>query len=102
MKIFFFFLSFIFIFQLFQLIYFNQSYFFSSYDVSYWKDRFEHSQWAMPLSKRIIGDDGLFSYVGYTLALGADPTRVNPETLPVSKYFIGFFIAYFQNPALYA
>ena len=98
--IFFFFL--VFLLQLTQILYFNRGYFQEKYDVSYWKDRFEHSQWQLPLSKRIIGDDGLFSYIGYTLAKGEDPSRVNPETQPVAKYLIGFSISIFKNPVYYS
>ncbi|MCL5435098.1 MAG: hypothetical protein M1405_01790, partial [Patescibacteria group bacterium] len=54
------FLLVIFLSQIFQTFYFNRNYFSEKYDVSYWKDRFEHSQWQLPLSNRIIGDDGLF------------------------------------------
>ncbi len=93
---------FVFIVQIFQLVFFNRSYFLKNYDTAYWKDRFEHSQWQLPLSKRIIGDDGLFSYVGYTLAKGADPSRNNPETQPVGKYLIGFSIHIFKNPIFYS
>ena len=92
----------VFIIQIFQLVFFNRSYFLKNYDTVYWKDRFEHSQWQLPLSKRIIGDDGLFSYVGYTMANGADPSKNNPETQPVGKYLIGFSILFFRNPIFYS
>lgn len=88
--------------QFFQIVYFEQSYFLEKYDAVYWKDRFEHSQWQMPLSKRIIGDDGLFSYVGYQLVRGADPSFVDAEVPPLGKYLIGFSIIIFKNPAYYA
>ncbi|MDP3998069.1 MAG: NTF2-like N-terminal transpeptidase domain-containing protein [bacterium] len=92
----------IFFLQLGQLLYFKRNVFFTPYDISYWKDRFEHSQWQLPLSKRGIGDDSLFSYVGYQLINGADPAGVNAETPPVGKYLIGFSIAIFKNPVYYA
>ena len=87
-KIFGFFLLTIFLTQLLLLLFFNRTYLLGSYDASYWKERFEHSQWSMPLSNRIIGYDGLFSYVGYRLADGEDPSKINPETQPVGKYLI--------------
>lgn len=96
------FLLVIFLSQIFQTFYFNRNYFSEKYDVSYWKDRFEHSQWQLPLSNRIIGDDGLFSYIGYTMAKGADPSKNNPETQPVGKYLIGFSILIFKNPVYYS
>ncbi len=92
----------IFLSQIFQTFYFNRNYFLEKYDVSYWKDRFEHSQWQLPLSNRIIGDDGLFSYMGYRLLNGDDPSRNNPETQPVGKYLIGFSILLFNNSIYYS
>lgn len=88
--------------QLFQIIYFQRSFFLSRYDVSYWKDRLEHSQWNLPLSQRIMGDDGLFSYVGYRLIQGDDPSNINAETPPLGKYLIGISITILGNPAFYA
>lgn len=88
--------------QSFQIIYFNRHFFKNTYDVLYWKDRFEHSQWVLPLSKRIIGDDGLFSYIGYGLINGASLTGFNTETPPLGKYLIGLSIVMFKNPAYYA
>lgn len=95
------FFALVFLIQVLLIGYFQRSYFLSTYDVSYWKDRFEHSQWQLPLSGRIIGDDGLFSYVGLNLVKGDDPSRINPETAPVGKYLIGFSIILFKNPAYY-
>ncbi len=97
-----FFFLIIFVIQIFQVLYFNRFNFSEKYDVSYWKDRFEHSQWQLPLSKRIIGDDGIFSYVGYRLVQGDDPSKNNPETAPVGKYLIGISIALFNNPIYYS
>jgi hypothetical protein len=88
--------------QFILIIYFNRNSFFNAYNLGYWKDRFEHSQWQLPLSNRIIGDDGLFSYVGYTLTRGEDPSKNNPETQPVAKYLIGFSIILFNNPVYYS
>jgi hypothetical protein len=91
----------LFVFQLSLILFFQRGVFFQKYDVGYWKDRFEHSQWQLPLSHRILGDDGLFAYVGYTLIHGADPSLVNAETPPVAKYFLGTSILLFQNPLVY-
>lgn len=88
--------------QFIQILYSQRSNFLNSYDVNYWKDRFEHSQWQLPLSKRIIGDDGLFAYVGYSLIKGEDPTKMNVETPPFGKYLIGISILLFGSPSYYA
>lgn len=85
--------------HLLQIIWIKQDAFTHPYDVSYWRDRIEHSQWQLPASKRIIGDDGLFAYVGYRLVEGADFTFLNPETGPVGKYLLGFSILFTHTPA---
>ena len=84
------------------LIFFNRSLLLKNYDVNYWKDRFEHSQWQMPMSERIIGDDGLYSYVGLSLVNGLSPSQFNPETPPLGKYLIGLSIKLFNNPVYYS
>lgn len=88
--------------QAFQIIYFERNYFIEKYDVSYWKDRYEHSQYVLPLSKRIIGDDGLFAYAGYRLINGDNPFSINVDKPPLGKYLIGISILIFKNPAYYA
>lgn len=97
-----FFIVFIFFFQILQIIYFQRAHFLEKYDVSYWKDRFEHSQWILPLSQRAMGDDGLFTYVGYRLVEGEDPSKNNPETAPVGKYLLGISVKIFGSSAYYA
>src|SRR3989344_125167 len=86
------------VFQFFQIVYFKQFDLSKEYDVSYWKDRFEHSQWQLPLSKRIIGDDGLYAFSGYILINGADPTVISTEVPPVGKYIFGASIKLLNNP----
>ncbi len=75
----------------------NRDLFFSKFDPEYWKDKYDHSQWGLPLSVRTIGDDGLYLYQGYALTRGADPTRFNAEVPPLGKYLIGMSIATFGN-----
>jgi len=96
------FIIFIFFAQLSQVIYFNKSFFIKEYDINYWKDRYEHSQYTLPLSKRIIGDEGLFAYAGYRLVQGDKPFSINVDKPPFGKYLIGFSILAFKNPAYYA
>lgn len=75
----------------------NRALFFSRFDADYWKDRYEHSQWKLPLSTRTIGDDGLYLYEGYQLLRGANPAGYNPEVPPLGKYAIGASIYLFGN-----
>lgn len=70
--------------------------------MGYWKDRYEHSQYQLPLSKRIIGDDGLYAYIGYQLIKGGNPAGENAQAPPVGKYLIGLSILIFHNSAYYA
>jgi len=90
------------LFHFFQIIYSQRALFTQNYDAVYWKDRFEHSQWVLPLSKRIIGDDGLFAYIGYGLIDGGSITGFDSEVPPLGKYFIGLSIKVFNNPLYYS
>lgn len=83
------------------IIYTNRALFFSRFDTVYWKDRYEHSQWKLPLSVRILGDDGLYLYEGYRLIHGEDPTTLNAEVPPLGKYLIGASIKLLGNGNLY-
>ncbi|MCL6096458.1 MAG: hypothetical protein M1444_02115, partial [Patescibacteria group bacterium] len=86
--------------QFFQIIFFNRSLFFQKYDSSYWKDRYEHSQYVLPLSKRTIGDDGLYSYAGYRLVNGESIEKTAALWTPVGIYLLGFSILIFNNPLI--
>lgn len=79
------------------IIYTNRALFFSRFDQPYWKDRYEQSQWQLPMSERTLGDDGLFLYEGYRLARGDDPTTLNAEVPPLGKYLIGASIRFLGN-----
>ncbi|MBI5449375.1 hypothetical protein HY948_03605, partial [Candidatus Gottesmanbacteria bacterium] len=83
------------------IFYANHGIYFSHFDPSYWKGRFDHSQWQLPQSERGIGDDGLYAYGGYILSQGADPAGFNAEMPPLGKYMIGFTIVLFRNGQLY-
>lgn len=86
------------LFHLVQIVYSQRALFTQNYDVAYWKDRYEHSQYELPLSKRTIGDDGLHAYAGYKLIKGSGPFSINIDKPPAGKYFLGLSILLFQNP----
>jgi 4-amino-4-deoxy-L-arabinose transferase-like glycosyltransferase len=88
--------------QILQVLYFQRGIFKSKYDTEYWKDRYEHSQYQLPLSKRIIGDDGLYAYAGYRLIKGDDPFSINVDKPPFGKYLIGLSILIFNNRFAYS
>lgn len=73
---------------------------FYKFDPVYFKDYYEHSQWNITLSPRTIGDEGLYQYSGYKLALGDSPFGINPETPPLGKYIYGISTVLFSNPYL--
>jgi len=83
------------------VVYAHRALFFSHFDEVYWKDRYEQSQWKLPLSLRTIGDDGLYLYEGYRLIQGGDPTSTNAEMPPLGKYLIGLSIRTLKNGYLY-
>lgn len=91
-------LIFVTIIYLLAVIFANRGLLFSFFDSVYWKDKYEHSQWKLPLSVRTLGDDGLYLYEGYRLAHGGDPTLLNAEVPPLGKYLIGYTTALFGNP----
>lgn len=85
--------------QLFLILFFRREIFLTPYDKEYWKDRYEHSQYQLPLSQRAVGDDGLYAYAGYRIIKGDDPFSINVDKPPTGKYFIGLSILIFNNPA---
>lgn len=83
------------------VLYANRALYTTPFDIPYWKDKYEHSQWKLPLSPRIIGDDGLYVYEGYRLITGGDPTLLNAEVPPLGKYLIGATIRLTNTAAVY-
>ncbi len=83
------------------IVFANRALYFSRFDAVYWKDKYEHSQWKLPLSQRTLGDDGLYLYEGYRLIHGEDPTTLNAEVPPLGKYLIGLSIIMFGNGYVY-
>jgi len=81
-----------------QIVYFKRASFFQPYNAFYWKDRFEHSQYTLPLSLREIGDDGLYSYAGYRLVHGASIESTISDKPPVGLYLAGLSIFLAKNP----
>lgn len=81
-----------------MFFYYKQGEFSAQYDASYWKDRYEHSQYKLPLSKRGIGDDALYAYGGYTVVKGGDPTKIVFDKPAFGIVGIGIFIIFFNNP----
>jgi len=71
------------------------------YDIPYWKEKYEQSQWILPLSPRTIGDDGLYMVEGFRIVNGADPTEKNAEMPPIGKYAIGLSVKFLNNGPIF-
>jgi len=69
-------------------------------DKVYLKDLFEHSQWRLPLSNRIMSDEQLYQYAGSFLVAGGEMFSVNPEVPPLGKYLYGWTKLLTGNPYL--
>lgn len=69
----------------------------TTFDATYWKQRYLASQWVVSGSKNSIGDDGLYAYAGWEYIHGSDPTLLNAEIPPLAKYMIGFGEIIFLN-----
>lgn len=91
----------IFIFYLTLVLYANRAPLTRPFDRAYWQNKYEQSQWKLPLSQRTIGDDGLYLWEGYRLVQGDDPTSINAEVPPFGKYLIGASTVLFHNGHLY-
>lgn len=85
--------------QLFQVLYFQREVLLTTYDVSYWKDRVEHSRYVLPLSDRGISDDQFYAYGGYKIIDGQDPTSLVYDKPALGVALVGIFSYYFHNPA---
>lgn len=72
------------------------------YDYQYWESKYLNSQWIIPGSKNLLGDDGLFAYAGYEYLKGLNPILINSETPPFGKYLIGLSINLFNNQNIFA
>ena len=85
-----------------MMVFFRQSAFLKTYDAEYWKDRMEHSQWVLPVSRRTVGDDGIYAYGGYLLMQGKSIEDTYTNKPPVGIYLIGLSIILFHNPNYFA
>src|SRR3990167_3603274 len=82
------------------VLYAYRGFYQSRFDSKYWIDKFDHSQWKLPQSKRSVGDDGIYIYEGLRLIRGGDPTASSAEIPPLGSYIVGFFL-HFNNGYIY-
>lgn len=80
-------------------LWFQRHIFFDSYDATYMHEFYSMSQWALPLSSRIMGDASLYAYSGYELLNNAfKPFGINPETPILAKLMFGASTTISNNP----
>ncbi|MFA7301700.1 MAG: hypothetical protein WC069_05295 [Candidatus Shapirobacteria bacterium] len=68
------------------------------FDPIYWENFYYTSQWNIPNSKRVIGDEGVYRYIGYRLVNGENPFNVDYWVPPLGKYWYGAAAKYLGNP----
>jgi hypothetical protein len=68
------------------------------FEPKYWENFYYESQWNIPNSKRVIGDDGVYRYIGYRLVNGENPFNVDYWVPPLGKYIYGLGAKYLSNP----
>jgi len=68
------------------------------FDPVYWENFYYTSQWNIPNSKRVIGDEGVYRYIGYRLVNGENPFNVDYWVPPLGKYWYGVAVKYLGNP----
>lgn len=72
------------------------------FSYTYMRDWYDHSQWQIPISPRIMGDAELYQLSAYHLIKGDNPFNLNPETPPAGKYVYGAAILLTNNPYIAA
>ncbi len=71
---------------------------FAPYDVRYYDDLFDHSQYSIAESYRLIGDSDLYPITGLRLLKSSNPYLDVPQAPPLGKYIYAFSILVFQSP----
>lgn len=68
------------------------------FEPTYWENYYYHSQWNIPQSTRVIGDEGVYRYIGYRYVNGENPFNVDYWVPPLGKYLYGLSAKYLGNP----
>lgn len=71
---------------------------FTTYDVAYFDDLFDHSQYTIAESYRMISDSDLYAITGLRLLRTGNPFADVPQAPPVGKYIYGYSIKLLGNP----
>lgn len=73
---------------------------FAPYDFAYYDNLFDHSQYSIAQSHRMIGDSDLYPVTGLRLTKSHDPFRDVPQAPPLGKYIYAISILLFDTPYL--
>lgn len=73
---------------------------FAPYDFGYYDDLFDHSQYSIAQSYRMIGDSDLYPITGLRLIKSHDPFKDLPQAPPLGKYIYAISILLFRTPHL--
>lgn len=68
------------------------------FDASILERRYDHSQWRIPLSTRIISDDQLYVVSGLRIVRGESLLQSSPEVPPLGKWLYGFAALSLRQP----
>jgi Dolichyl-phosphate-mannose-protein mannosyltransferase len=78
-------LVFIFLFYLWNF----RGYYIPTFDAGFMNDYYDRSQWVVPQSVRVMGDEARYEVAAYRLMRGGDLYEVAPEVPSVGKYLFG-------------
>lgn len=69
------------------------------FDESYWREVYNHSQYCVPNCefRGNIDDPELYTLAGLSYLRGEDPSLINPEVQPLTKYLYGLSTLIFGN-----
>ena len=67
------------------------------FNLKYYENKYNQSQWIIPNSKNPVGDDVVYAYAGAKYILGTNPILIMPEHPPLGKNLIGLSALYLKN-----
>jgi hypothetical protein len=80
------------------VLYWSRGFFLNPYDLKYMEHLYDHSQWRIPLSTRVIADDQIYPIAGVHQFKTGELFTINPEVPPLGKYMYGFGALWLGNP----
>jgi hypothetical protein len=67
------------------------------FNLKYYENKYNQSQWIIPNSKNSVGDDVVYAYAGARYILGTNPILIMAEHPPLGKNLIGLSAIYLKN-----